>query len=224
MTTQDEQAGDLALLNDAIAKARAEFPAIQRSRKVMVRTKSGGSYEFTYAPLDTILACITPALASHGISLTQDIRDGKVWTILSMGLAEKALAPVPTGIKDGMGPQEVGSCLTYAQRYSLKVALVLATEEDDDGNTAAGAAWTAQDRPMARRAPDDSLEVAARVLRASTTLPGLATVWESLSKEERHALADVKDEVKTKLAKAEGERIAAQLEQPAEQPAAQEGE
>jgi hypothetical protein len=198
----------------ALATARANFPPIPRDRTVTVKTKSGGSYSFAYAPLDTILACVTPPLSEQGIALTQDIRDNRIVTILSRGTEQIALAPVPTGIRESMSPQEIGSCLTYAQRYSLKVALVLATEEDDDGNGASGNAWTAQERPMARQGTGTATNALADSLRAAKSLAELSATWADLSKEERLELATVKDAVKERLTlAAAAAQVAAQVEQ-----------
>ena len=58
-------------LNEALAKAQGEFPPIPREKTVTVKTKTGGSYSFAYAPLDAILSACRPVLAKNGLAITQ---------------------------------------------------------------------------------------------------------------------------------------------------------
>src|SRR3990167_1808824 len=68
-----------AELAAALAKAQSEFPPIERGKTVRVQTKTGGSYTFTYAPLDEILAAVKPVLSENGLALSQLLSnlDGK---------------------------------------------------------------------------------------------------------------------------------------------------
>ena len=182
-------------LISALAKARAEFQSIKRDRTVTVKTKTGGSYTFAYAPLETILAAVTPALSKHGIALAQDIVDGKMVTILACGGEEKRLAPIPVNFREGLSMQEIGAMLTYASRYSLKVALMLPTEDDNDGNEAVpGNIYTVQQKDP--QGPSTRYAGAVEALRSCQTMPELEQAWKALTGEERRALAYVKDEVK----------------------------
>jgi hypothetical protein len=58
-------------LHSALAAAQGEFEPIKRDKSVTVSMKSGGKYSFSYAPLESILHAVTPALSRHGLSLTQ---------------------------------------------------------------------------------------------------------------------------------------------------------
>jgi ERF superfamily len=181
-------------LVDSLAKAQGEFPTIPRSRSVEVRMKSGGSYAFKYAPMETIIAAVRPVLAKHGISLCQTIDAGSMWTVLAKGDASLKLAPVPMNFREGMSAQEMGSELTYKQRYSLKIALCLATDDDDDANYSDGNAWSATDR-----GPSIDVSKQADQMAKVANLADLAGLWEGFSKEERHALAGAKDAAKKRL-------------------------
>jgi hypothetical protein len=116
----------------ALARARAAFPPIPRNKTVNIRMKSGGSFEYSYAPLDTVLAAVVPALSAEGIAMFQDIREGYLSTHLLYGGEELVLAPIKLSTPDGSPPQDYGSAVTYAQRMSLRVALVIAPDEDND--------------------------------------------------------------------------------------------
>lgn len=126
----------------ALAEAQAEFPEITRNKKVSVRTKSGGTYTFSYATFDEIILKVRPCLNKHGIALTQTLSEsnGKVVvkTILRHsegGVLESGGTPV-NPVEEG--PQAFGSALTYSKRYDASTLLGLATEDDDDGNVGSG--------------------------------------------------------------------------------------
>jgi len=125
-------------LHEALAKARAEFLPIARDKNVTVTMKSGARYTFSYAPLENLIAAVTPALSKHGIAFYQDVQDGFVVTCLGIGEDSLRLAPFPLGLREGMTMQERGSCVTYASRYSMRLALALPMEDDDDANITDG--------------------------------------------------------------------------------------
>ena len=141
--------GPLAL---ALAKAQAAFPAIARDRTVKVQTRTGGSYTFNYAPLDTILAAVRGPLAANELAISQLIDGTDLVTMLlhSSGASLSGRAGLP---QNGT-VQELGSAITYLRRYSLQAILGIASEEDDDGNAASGnRADTAPRNDQERRQP-----------------------------------------------------------------------
>jgi archaellum component FlaC len=101
----------------------------------------------TYATLDTIIDEVRPILSKNGLSVMQiPSGDGQNVTLKTLLLHESgewlesdALTMKP--VKND--PQAIGSCVTYARRYSLAAFLSLNTGEDDDGNNATGE----QDKP-----------------------------------------------------------------------------
>lgn len=120
----------------ALAKAQASYPAIPRDKEVTVTTKSGGSYKFKYAPLDTILNAVRKPLADNGLAVTQTLDGGDLVTMLIHGDGGAIVGRLPIPEVDGV--QAFGSAITYLRRYSLQAILGIAAEEDDDGNHAAG--------------------------------------------------------------------------------------
>lgn len=157
-----------ALLYAALARAQGAFPPIPRDRTVRVQTKTGGSYTFSYAPLDTILDKVRPALAANGLALTQIFHGENLVTSLlheDGGTIESTLA-LP---RQGSSWQEYGSAITYARRYTLVALLGIASEEDDDGNAASGNTATASDKDKARNTkakPEDEQEKRNKQLAA----------------------------------------------------------
>lgn len=135
----------------ALAKAQGEFQPIERTRTVTVTMKSGGSYKFDYAPLDTILAATMPALAKNGLSVAwypevsytegneerhafADVRQ-TCRLMHSSGQWQEATVQLRT---NELAPQGMGSVLTYGRRYSFEHVVGVVSETDDDGNGAAG--------------------------------------------------------------------------------------
>ncbi|MFZ7936258.1 ERF family protein [Bacillus thuringiensis] len=107
-------------------------------------------FKNNYATLDTIIDEIRPILSKHGLSIMQiPSGDGQNVTLKTLLLHESGewlesdeltMKPVKND------PQAVGSCITYARRYSLAAFLSLNTGEDDDGN---GATY-GKDKPKPR--------------------------------------------------------------------------
>jgi hypothetical protein len=127
---------DLGPLAAALAKAQMAFPPITRDKRVTVTTKSGGSYSFTYAPLDSILAAVRAPLAANGLAVVQVLDGGALVTFLIHESGASITGRVdlpPTADIQGLG-----SAITYLRRYALQAVLGIAAEEDDDGNRAAG--------------------------------------------------------------------------------------
>lgn len=117
----------------ALSKAQGEFAAIARTREVKVRPKDGGpGYSFKYAPLDTVMAAVQPALSANGFAITHRIEGGKLRSKLRHvgGQHEESEFPLPSG---STNHQQVGGALTYGQRYNVRLLLNLTSEEDDDG-------------------------------------------------------------------------------------------
>lgn len=132
---------DTGSLGAALAAAQAEFPPVERSKTVKVTTKTGGSYTFSYAPLDAIINTVKPVLKKHGLAFSQLFteKDGRpaLETVLLHKDGESLRGVFPLPQVPG-GPQELGSYTTYLRRYALQAILGIASEEDDDGNHAAG--------------------------------------------------------------------------------------
>jgi hypothetical protein len=162
-----------AALNAALAAAQGEFPSIPRDKTVTVETRTGRSYTFSYAPLDTILALVRPVLSKHGLAFTQQLEfNGHAQLRTELRHAEGGVIGSSFPLGSWETPQQLGSATTYIRRYAATAILGIAAEEDDDGNHAAGN--TAQPEPDE---PAFATEKQAKL------------IWALLSKAEKNGLA-----------------------------------
>ena len=156
-------------LAKALAQAQGEFPVIERSKDVRVQTKSGGSYTFAYAPLDSILNIVRPVLSKHGLAISQLLANVngqpalKTMLLHEGGEVIQDSCPLPSN--GSLSAQEFGSLVTYFRRYALVAVLGIATEEDDDGNHASGNVSGAA--PPTRSSAPESDEAYEEYLAAS---------------------------------------------------------
>jgi hypothetical protein len=120
----------------ALAKAQGSFGQVKKDKKVKVTTKSGSSYEFSYAPLESILDAVREPLAENGIVIVQMLDAGDLVTMMlhESGESITGRAPLPPS----PDIQGMGSAVTYLRRYAIQAMLGIAAEDDDDGNRAAG--------------------------------------------------------------------------------------
>lgn len=128
----------IANVSAALVAAQAEFPKILKDKKVKVKIKSGGEYEFSYAPLDSIIDKVRPLLFANGLVFIQSAGDKTVVTRLIHQSGEwMETDPMPVLASSG-SPQDYGSGISYARRYQLAALLGIASEDDDDANRASG--------------------------------------------------------------------------------------
>lgn len=118
-------------------------------------TANAGNRTYKYLNLATLLKNIKPIFEKHGIAFTQKV------TFAGMGDGRQTLGTIETIIFDENeqqticeypffvtgDPQQVGSAITYARRYSLTTILGIFPDKDDDGGYAKQQFDTA-DRPI----------------------------------------------------------------------------
>lgn len=120
-------------LFSALAEAQAQFPTIKASKKVEVKTRDGRAYEYSYAPINTIIEQISPALKKAGLAVMSFPGKGELTTVLTHKSGQWAKSTIPLVFGSG-GMQAIGSAITYARRYNMVSLLNIAIEgEDDDG-------------------------------------------------------------------------------------------
>lgn len=129
-----ETSADTAKLDAALAKAQGEIEAASKDA-------TNPAFKSRYADISAIWSACRPALAKHGISVTQwpvHGEDGRLHIITRIAHAGewiKAHFSIPVTKQD---PQGYGSATTYAKRYTLAAALGVVADDDDDGNAASG--------------------------------------------------------------------------------------
>lgn len=118
-------------------------------------TAQAGKKTYKYLNLATILKTIKPVFEKHGLAFSQRV------TFDNAGEARQVIGTVETIVFDSEeqmvacsypffvtgDPQQVGSAITYARRYSLYAVLGIFPDKDDDGAYAKQRYETA-DRPI----------------------------------------------------------------------------
>lgn len=121
----------------AWTQAWGEMPEIGQGRKASIPTKSGGSYDYSYAALSDILAAVRPTLTKYGLALAQSVESTPTHISVETRVYHK------DGWCEKFGPfllpiqgdaRAVGSAVTYARRYALAAALGVAPDEDTDAS------------------------------------------------------------------------------------------
>jgi hypothetical protein len=91
-------------------------------------------FKSKYADLAAIWDAARKPLSANGLSVAQTIGEGVLHTRLlhTSGQWIASEHPLPMSGR----PQEIGSALTYARRYSLSALIGIAADEDDDATAA----------------------------------------------------------------------------------------
>lgn len=135
MTTEVtlEHSATLGALAKALAAAQAE---LDDAKKDSVNPH----FKNRYASLSSVRAAITPTLSKHGLAVSQlNEPHGEAGVcIVTMLIHEsgewlKSRLFVPASKKDAQG---FGSAISYARRYALGGIVNIATDDDDDAETA----------------------------------------------------------------------------------------
>jgi hypothetical protein len=125
---QSEQINELA---KALSSAQAKI-------ENATLNKINPHFKSKYADLSSVIDSIREPLSVNGLAVSQniEIREGGMIlrTVLmhSSGQWIASEYPLPQTAR----PQELGSALTYARRYSLSSMVCNSADEDDDANTA----------------------------------------------------------------------------------------
>jgi len=115
-------------------------------------------FKSNYSKLDAIQVHINPHLQKAGLVLTQvnvsidgnPFVKSTVWEVKS-GESLDSFFPI---VVSKNTPQEYGSAVSYAKRYSLSGLLNLVIEDEDDDGNAASQAPKADDKPWLNESTD----------------------------------------------------------------------
>jgi hypothetical protein len=92
-----------------------------------------------YATLPHILSIITPILKKNGLLIVQPVMNNCVVTkLIHIETGQTIESVYDILCKDATNPQQLGSGVSYARRYSISSILNLNIDDDDDGNAATG--------------------------------------------------------------------------------------
>jgi hypothetical protein len=170
----------------ALAKFQAALPTIAKGETAIVPGKDGKQgFKYTYADLADVSDAILPALGKLGLAFTSfpGVVDGKMCLVYSLihVSGEERIGVWPL---TGATPQQIGSAITYARRYSLMaVTGVFPGGEDDDGKAAAqapqnGRVRTAHSDPEHTRLREPPVEDYGRGQRTRGPIPADQDRWD----------------------------------------------
>ena len=120
--------------SEQISELAAALAAAQGAMKNAVMNRTNPHFKSRYADLAAIWDAARQPLSANGLAVVQTIGDGVLHTRLlhTSGQWIASEHPLPMAGR----PQEIGSALTYARRYSLSALIGIAADEDDDANAA----------------------------------------------------------------------------------------
>jgi hypothetical protein len=127
--------GKFGRIAEALARAQGEI-------RNPARNAENPHFKSKYANLADGIIAIREALSKHGIAYVQTTRvDGGVLyltTALIHAVSGDSIeSEWPVGAFEKLTPQQMGSALTYARRYSLfGMVGISGADDDDDGNAA----------------------------------------------------------------------------------------
>ena len=117
-------------------------PALLLAQKEIGGAKKGATnpfFKMKYSDLGSVMEACKDAFNNHGITVLQPVTttDGVtvVSTLLLHESGEYISSSMKVSCKNPDNPQEMGSAITYAKRYSLQ-AIAFIPSEDDDGEAA----------------------------------------------------------------------------------------
>lgn len=177
----DETSG----LAKALAAFQAEAPTIAKANKA-----NAGTYEYAYADLSDVTEKVLPLLGKHGLSfsamptVTEDGRFVLRYRLRhSSGEEIGGDYPLPSG-----NPQQIGSAITYARRYTLcAITGVAPGGDDDDGKRALDTRIEARTEPRTWDAAEQELLFDAwrAEIEKATSGEEIAEIGKSLLKAKR---------------------------------------
>lgn len=129
-------------LAEALAQFQMRVPRIGKGKTARV-TSDKGNYSYDFADLADITKVVMPLLGELGLSFTSKPtvnEAGKFVLVYALrhvsGDSDEGVYPLP---QSGT-PQQVGSAITYARRYTLCAVTGIAPDDADDDGAAASAA------------------------------------------------------------------------------------
>lgn len=144
-------------INTALAALQQELPRITKDLTAKVKSeRTGAQFSYSYADLALISRELLPLLGKHGLSFTS-----RPTLLASQFVLAYELRHISGEQIDGVyplpergTPQEIGSAITYARRYSLcAVTGIAPDDEDHDAIVAEKAARRQRRETTADKAP-----------------------------------------------------------------------
>ena len=131
-------------------------------------------FKSSYADLASVREAINDVFSRNGLSVTQllgnNIHGVTVETVLlhKSGQWLSGIVSVKASKDDA---QSLGSAVTYARRYSLSAIAGIASETDDDGESAVGRETKPTHKPVEKRVAVDLAEIVSKIANAHVVEP-----------------------------------------------------
>lgn len=126
-------------MNDVNPEFIKAFVAFQAELPTVRKSATNPHFKSKFAPLDEVNPAVLAVLSKHGLAwatLPCVLADGSPGLrYMLMHEAGGVLSGEMPLLKAGT-PQEQGSAITYARRYSIQAVTGVVTDEDDDGQAA----------------------------------------------------------------------------------------
>jgi len=121
--------------SESINKIAPALLSAQREIGAAIKGSTNPFFKKKYADLGSVMESCKDALNKNGITVLQPVGIDTVETILLHESGEWISETMNITAKSDNNPQDQGSAITYARRYSLQ-SMVFIPAEDDDGNKA----------------------------------------------------------------------------------------
>lgn len=172
---------------EAFIKVQQELPKIKKDAE-------NPFFNSKYVPLENVIDEALPILNKNGFGLTQQVtyvtkEEGTgyepVLKTTLMHSSGEVLEGIMLLMLKSPNPQEQGSAITYARRYSLMSLLGLVGDEDDDGNSASkkvGPVATKTPEKPAPKASKEKLEILKAFMKTKDLTEDKVCSWAGVKK------------------------------------------
>lgn len=130
------RSAEVEKLATALSKAQGEFATVKKSKTAKIPGKEGrAGYEYSYADLEDIREAVTPALSKHELAVIQGLDAERNILTTTLVHSSGQFWAATFQLAKGLTPQQFGSQLTYARRYSFTSLVFVFGDDtyDDDG-------------------------------------------------------------------------------------------
>jgi hypothetical protein len=179
----------------SIAKLATALARVQKVIKQPTKRADNPFFKSKYADLHEVWAAVRGALSDEGIAVIQSPAfstaelKGKVIGIITIsttlvhGASGEWMTNVLRGTSENIGPQAIGSAISYFRRYSLQPLLMLTPDDgsDDDAERAEGRTVVApEDKPSA-----EDITKHTNGIKGAGTLDALRTAYANIPEAHR---------------------------------------
>lgn len=130
---------NLMITSPTVTKIASALLLAQKEIGSAKKDSTNPFFKMKYSDLGSVMEACKDAFNNHGITVLQPVETDEtityVRTILLHDSGEYISSSMKVSCKNPDNPQEMGSAITYAKRYSLQ-AIAFIPSEDDDGEAA----------------------------------------------------------------------------------------